>query len=89
MESNWTIGGEGKVLKGVADAYIQYWMVEFQGWIAQWLEHLVYVQNVLSSISGLVTFLYFNRILVVAYSTYMGLMASVNIAKICKHHQAK
>ena len=27
-----------------------------------WLEHLVYVQKVLGSIPGLVTFLYFNKI---------------------------
>ena len=37
-------------------------MVVTQGWIAQWLEHLVYVQKVLGSIPGLVTFLYFNRL---------------------------
>ena len=32
------------------------------GLIAQWLEHLVYVQKVLGSIPGLVTFLYSNRL---------------------------
>ena len=47
---------------GVAVTYIQYSLVELQGWIAQWLEHLVYVQKVLGSIPGLVTFLYFNRL---------------------------
>ena len=47
---------------GVAVTYIQYSLVELQGWIAQWLEHLVYVQKVLGSIPGLVTFLYSNRL---------------------------
>ena len=52
---------------GVAVTYIQYSLVELQGWIAQWLEHLVYVQKVLGSIPGLVTFLYFNSYWAVFY----------------------
>ena len=46
----------------VAVTYIQYSLVELQGRIAQWLEHLVYVQKVLGSIPSLVTFLYFNTL---------------------------